>query len=162
MSESRSSARDIDVRRETISSTAANHLIRALNVELSRRYPEDGTEKHFRLGAEELSPGRGAFLIAYAGATPIACGAVRLLDEDTAEIKRMYVAPGARGRGLGRRLLGALEAEGRRLGVTRLVLETGPRQPESIALYSSAGFSRIGAFGEYEESSSSLFMGKDV
>ena len=90
------------------------------------------------------------------------CGAIRRLDADTAEIKRMYVEPGARGQGVGRAVLAALEAEGRRLGVTRIMLETGERQVEALALYSRAGFVRIPAFGEYVASPLSLCMGKEV
>ena len=61
----------------------------------------------------------------------------------------MYVAPTARGKGIGRTILRELEAEARRLGACRLVLETGPRQPEAIAVYERAGFVRIPLFGEY-------------
>ncbi|MGQ0569688.1 MAG: GNAT family N-acetyltransferase [Armatimonadota bacterium] len=162
MTEAGMNAQDIGVRREPITSNAAKELILALNAELSERYPDDGTANHFRLDADEVAHGRGAFLVAYAGDKALACGAIRLLDADTAEIKRMYVEPSARGLGLGRRLLGALEAEARILGVKKIVLETGPRQPEAIALYSRAGFSRIAAFGEYESSPLCVFMGKEL
>ena len=152
----------VEIRREALNSEAGTRLICALNAELSERYPEGGTALHFRLDANEISPGRGAFLVGYASEIPVACGAVRLLDAETAEIKRMYVEPTARGRGLGRRMLQALEAEARLLGAHDLVLETGTRQPEAIALYSRAGFSKIGAFGEYEDHPLSVFMGKTL
>jgi GNAT superfamily N-acetyltransferase len=74
----------------------------------------------------------------------------------------MYVSPPARGAGVGRVVLAALEAEARALGLDRLVLETGIRQPEAIALYERAGFSRVGRFGDYEEHALSVFMGKDL
>jgi GNAT superfamily N-acetyltransferase len=61
----------------------------------------------------------------------------------------MYVAPGERGRGVGRVLLAGLEDEARRLGISRLVLETGTRQTQAIALYRRAGFEPIPAYGEY-------------
>jgi GNAT superfamily N-acetyltransferase len=61
----------------------------------------------------------------------------------------MYVAPEMRGRGIGRALLARLEAEARTLGLTRLVLETGTRQAEALALYGRAGFTAIPAYGEY-------------
>jgi GNAT superfamily N-acetyltransferase len=162
MTEPANDPQDIEIRRELVTARSAGDLILALNAELSARYPEEGTADHFRLDAEQVSPGRGAFLVVYAAGRPIACGALRLFDAGTAEIKRMYVEPGARGSGLGRRLLAALEAEARDLGVRRIVLETGPRQPEAIALYSSAGFSEIAAFGDYESSPLSVFMGKDL
>ena len=73
-------------------------MIEALNGELSGRYPEAGAN-HFRLDAGEVADGRGAFLVAYAGSQPVACGAIRRLDAGTAEIKRMYVAPPSAARG---------------------------------------------------------------
>lgn len=148
--------------REGLESAIAQALIAALNAELSERYPEDDSANHFRLDGHEVAPGRGTFLVAYDESVPIGCGAVRRIDEGVAELKRMYVAPAMRGRGVGRALLAALEAEARQLGVTRLVLETGPRQPEAIALYEREGFVSIPAFGEYEDHPLSVFMGKDL
>lgn len=140
-----------DIRREELQSPVAQTLIAALNEELTARYPEEGAN-HFRLEAHEVAEGVGAFLVAYSGGTPLGCGAVRCIEPEVAEIKRMYVAPSARGRGIGGQLLDALEAEAHRLGVRRLVLETGPRQPEAIALYGRAGFVEIPLFGAYAES----------
>ena len=148
--------------RESLESPVAQELIAALNAELSARYPEDDSANHFRLTRDEVAPGRGAFLVAYDDGMPIGCGAVRRIDAGVAELKRMYVSPAMRGRGVGRALLDALVAEARQLGATRLVLETGPRQPEAIALYERAGFVRIPAFGEYEDHPLSVFMGKDL
>lgn len=77
----------------------------------------------------------------------------------------MYVAPSARGRGVGKRILAELEAEARRLGARRLVLETGPRQPEATAIYQRAGFEQIPLFGDYLNSPHpelSLCMAKDL
>jgi GNAT superfamily N-acetyltransferase len=114
------------------------------------------------LNPGEVAEGCGAFLIAYCNGKPIGCGAVRKLDSDTAEIKRMYVAPEARGGGIGKRILLALEEETRRLGVRRLVLETGERQHEAMALYARFGFARIPAFGEYVDSPLSVCLGKNL
>lgn len=74
----------------------------------------------------------------------------------------MYVDPRARGKGIGRIVFARLESEARSLGVRRIVLETGVRQPEAIALYSRAGFSEIPAFGEYLGSAWSVCMGKEL
>jgi GNAT superfamily N-acetyltransferase len=74
----------------------------------------------------------------------------------------MYVAPEERGRGVGRALLAALEAAARALGLSRLVLETGDRQREAIALYRRAGFRDIPPFGEYVGSPLSVCMGKEL
>ncbi|MGY2078953.1 GNAT family N-acetyltransferase [Modestobacter sp. SYSU DS0657] len=81
--------------------------------------------------------------------TPIGCGALRPLGPDEAEIKRMYVVPGARGRGVSRLLLAGLEAEAVTRGWTTVRLETGVRQPEAIALYRSTGYRPVEAFGHY-------------
>jgi len=152
---------DIQIVREDIASATARRLIRALNRELSERYPEEGA-KHFRIDPEEVAEERGAFLVAYAGGEALGCGAIRRIDPETAEIKRMYVEPSARGRGVGRTLLVDLETEGRRLGVKRIVLETGERQLEALALYGQAGFARIPAFGEYVGFPLSVCMGKEL
>lgn len=148
--------------RENLESPVVQALIAALNAELTDLYPEDDSANHFRLDIHEVAPGRGVFLVAYDENTPIGCGAVRRIETGVAELKRMYVSPAMRGRGIGRALLTALETEARQLGATRLVLETGPRQPEAIGLYARAGFVRISAFGEYQDHPLSVFMGKDL
>ena len=137
-------------------------LITALNAELSAMYPEPGAN-HFTLDPEETARGRGAFLVLYRRDVPVGCGAVRLLDAETGELKRMYVSPAERGRGLGRRLVAELEAEARALGVRRLVLETGTRQHAALALYRGAGFRPIPLYGEYLLSpDTSVCLGKDL
>lgn len=151
----------LEILREDLASPAARLLIGALNAELSRQYPEEGAN-HFRLDAHEVVEGRGAFFVAYADGTPVGCGAIRRKDAVSAEIKRMYVSPDARGKRIGRAMLETLEAEGRRLGVARIVLETGERQIEALALYARAGFTRIPLFGEYIGSPLSVCMAKDV
>lgn len=87
---------------------------------------------------------------------PVATGGWRSMDEDgegyadgDAELKRMYVVPGVRGRGLARRVLARLEEDARAAGRRRMVLETGTRQPEAIALYLSSGYEPCGKFGLY-------------
>jgi putative acetyltransferase len=155
------SAVTLDIRREELSSRSAQLLICALNAELEARYPEEGAN-FFRLDPEEVLEDRGAFLVAYMNGRPVACGAVRRIEPTVAEIKRMYVNPSARNCRVGRRVLDALETEARRLGATQLLLETGPRQPEAIALYQHAGFSEIPLYGEYIGSQFSVCMAKDL
>ena len=142
-------------------SPAAQDLIEALNAELAGRYPEPGAN-HFRLDPQEVADGRGAFLVAARAGRLVGCGAVRCIEERTGEIKRMFVRPEERGRGLGRALLAALETEARALGIARLVLETGLRQHEAMALYTRAGFSEVAPFGEYIGSPLSVCMAKDL
>lgn len=137
-------------------------LIAALNAELSAMYPEPGAN-HFKLDPEETAKGRGAFLVVYRGDVPVGCGAVRVLDVETGELKRMYVSPAERGRGLGRLLVAELEAEAKALGVQRLVLETGTRQHAALGLYHAAGFRPIPLYGEYLLSpGTSVCLGKEL
>jgi SAM-dependent methyltransferase/GNAT superfamily N-acetyltransferase len=152
---------DVAIERADLLSREARSLIEALNAELSSRYPEDGAT-HFRLDPNEVAPGRGAFLVARRAGRPVGCGAVRRLEAEIGEVKRMYVSPEARSGGVGRAILAALENEARALGLVRLVLETGVRQPEAVALYERAGFARIPAFGEYVNSPLSVCMAKDL
>jgi putative acetyltransferase len=158
---SEKAAASLEIRCEDLSSPVAQRLISALNAELEARYPEEGAN-FFRLDGEEVSEGRGAFVVAYMGDEPIGCGAVRRIEPHVLEIKRMYVDPSVRGRRVGRRILDALETESRRLGARRLVLETGPRQPDAIAMYQHAGFVEIPLFGEYIGSQFSVCMAKDL
>jgi GNAT superfamily N-acetyltransferase len=158
---SRGAGEGIEIRREEITSPMARALISDLNAELAAMYPEEGAN-HFRLDADEVAPGRGAFVAARAGGRLVGCGAVRRIDAETAEVKRMFVKREARGQGIGRLLLATLEGEALLLGARRLVLETGERQDAALALYGRAGFVRIPPFGEYVGSPLSVCMGKDL
>jgi GNAT superfamily N-acetyltransferase len=152
----------ITIARAALTADVSRALIDSLNAELRGVYSEPGAT-HFRLDPEEVTGGRGAFLIVYQDGTPVGCGALRLLDGRTAELKRMYVSPSVRGRGLGRRLVAALEAEARALGVRRLVLETGVRQDAALALYRATGFHPIPLYGEYCLSpETSVCLGKEL
>lgn len=147
------------VRAESLHSPIAQQLIAALNAELAALYPEPGAT-HFALEPEEVAVGRGAFLVGYLRDEPVACGALRCLSRDVAEVKRMFVVPHARGQRVSRLMLSALENAARGLGVRRLVLETGLRQPAALALYQRAGFAPIERFGEYVQSDLSLCLAK--
>jgi GNAT superfamily N-acetyltransferase len=152
----------ITVARAELTADVSRALIDSLNAELRDIYPEPGAT-HFHLDPEEVADGRGIFLVVYREGTPVGCGALRVLDAETAEVKRMYVSPTARGKGLARRLVAALEAEARALGVRRLVLETGVRQAAALGLYRASGFHPIPLFGEYCLSpETSVCLGKDL
>ena len=120
-------------------------------------------------GADDLGPALtgddvlAAALLREDDGTPVACGAVRDAAElgvGTGELKRMYVVPSARGRGLSHRLLDALEWAAARCGLTRLVLETGVLQPTAIQLYLSAGYLPISNFPPYDDEPSSRCFAK--
>jgi len=151
----------VTIERSDITSLAARDLISALNAELSCMYPEEGAN-HFRLDADEVAEGRGAFVIVWRGDKAIGCGAVRRIEAGVGEFKRMYVIPEERGFGIGHLLVAALEAEARALSLARLVLETGVRQVAAIALYRRVGFTEIAPWGEYAESPLSMCMAKDL
>lgn len=112
--------------------------------------------------ADEYAPPRGRFLLAVADdvAHPLACGAVTHLDDAISEIKRMWVHPEARGQGLGRRLLEALEAEAIATGRRRVVLDTNGVLLEAIAMYEAAGYEAIERYNDnpYAE----RWFGKDL
>jgi putative acetyltransferase len=90
----------------------------------------------------------------------VACGGIARFDGERAELKRMYVVPEQRGRGLGRRILVELETEARRLGYVGVVLETGDRQPEALGLYESSGYARIPCYPPYDSRALSLCFEK--
>jgi GNAT superfamily N-acetyltransferase len=110
----------------------------------------------------EFAPPRGLFLVGRLAGEPIACGGWRIVEPGLAELKRMYVASGFRGRGLSRILLAALEDSARTAGVTRLRLETGHRQPEAIRLYETSGYSVVEKFGVYRHDPGSTCFGKSL
>jgi GNAT superfamily N-acetyltransferase len=110
----------------------------------------------------EFAPPRGLFLVGRLHGEPIACGGWRIVEPGLAELKRMYVASGFRGRGLSRILLAALEDSARQAGVHRLRLETGHRQPEAIRLYETSDCSRIDKFGVYRHDPGSTCFGKSL
>ncbi|MFY1687305.1 GNAT family N-acetyltransferase [Plantactinospora sp. WMMB782] len=89
------------------------------------------------------------YLVGVLGGRAVVCGAIRALDRDTAEIRRMYVRPAYRGQGLARQLLGALEELALRSGHTVLRLETGSHLPGAIQLYLSSGYAEIPVYGDY-------------
>jgi putative acetyltransferase len=126
---------------------AATALIAALIQELTRIYPDEDGMGNFAL--TDVLVARSAFLVGRLGDQPVACGAYRPMGSDVAEIKRMYVDPDYRGRGLGQRILQELETRARRDGYSRARLETGVLQPVAIRLYERAGYLQIGCYGIY-------------
>lgn len=98
--------------------------------------------------AHELTPPAGLLLVARLREEPVGCGALKFHENAIGELKRMWVAPRARGLGLGRRLLLALEQAAREAGMTVLHLETNRALTEAIALYRQSGYQEVAAFND--------------
>jgi GNAT superfamily N-acetyltransferase len=138
---------------------AAAELIGALSAELARRYDhmEDGSGD---FKPEDALGPRGAFVIGRVGGHPVACGAIRPLEDDVAELKRIFVQVGFRGRGYAKAIICELEHHARERGYTIVRLETGVRQPEAISLYEKLGYHRIPNYGNHANSKLSVCFEK--
>jgi GNAT superfamily N-acetyltransferase len=99
-----------------------------------------------KAGAAELGPPRGAFIVGYHDGVAVCCGGVKRLDDERCEIKKMYVVPEFRGRGVARGLLYELEDIARRLGYPIARLDTGPKQGNAQGLYEDEGYTSIPDF----------------
>ncbi len=123
-------------------------LLREAAIEARAMYPE-----LFPPGApwpdNPPTPARGVYLVAYTDGKPVACGALRPLDAETVEVRRMFVSASARRRGIAKAVLAELEEHAAALGFKVMRLETGKRQLSAMALYERQGFKRIPPFGEY-------------
>ncbi|GAA2514138.1 GNAT family N-acetyltransferase [Pilimelia columellifera] len=140
----------------------AQLLIRATLRDLGERYNSSGDETP--VDPTEFDPPHGAFLVGYFGADPVSCAGWRSHGDNglVAELKRMYTAPQARRKGLARRMLAAVEDSAREHGRRRLILETGSKQPESIAMYQACGYAAIDNFGFYKEYPGVRSFGRDL
>lgn len=138
---------EIKIREARFDEPAVQLLIAEAMAELGRRYGGSGDDTP--VAASDFVPPRGAFLVAYAGDELLGCAGWRANGPD-AELKRMFTVPAARGRGVARRVLAALEDSARERGCKRVILETGDKQPEAIALYLKCGYERIEDFGYYK------------
>lgn len=132
-------------------------LVEALDAFQRPLYPQ---ESFHGIDLQALLRPGVLFAVARDGAgAAVGCGAI-VLQDGVGEVKRMYVVPAWRGRGLGRDLLVFLEAQARSLGCRSFVLETGYLQREAIALYERAGYERCGPFGDYVDDPHSVFLRK--
>jgi putative acetyltransferase len=138
----------IEIRAEPFGSAITQAMADAQQAELTRRHhgsPGSGAMP----SPEYFQPPEGTFLVAFEEGEAIACGGVGRWDETTGELRRMYVLPGHRGRGLGRAILVELEGAARELGYAWLRLETGNEAPEAIGLYTSNGYEPIPCWGPF-------------
>ena len=139
----------------------AQRLIKAALADLAERYGDDEGDAT-PVQPDEFTPPNGIFLVAWRNDEPVGCGGWRSHEGTAAEIKRMYTVPEARGQGVARSVLAALEETARQAGKRRMVLETGNRQPEAIRLYQTSGYQRIPDFGYYKGVPGVLSFGKDL
>jgi DNA-binding MarR family transcriptional regulator/GNAT superfamily N-acetyltransferase len=127
----------------------ARHCLREYYAELDRRFDTGFDPAVTRtVGPDECRPPAGAFFVATLRGEPVGCGALRFHGRGPAELKRMWVAAPARGLGVGRRLLAALEARAAANGIRTVRLDTNKALTEAIAMYRSAGYREIDAFNE--------------
>ena len=152
----------------TVLRVSADHpdverFVTALLQEMAERYDDDPDT------IERTDPGAAFVLLLDDDGTPLGSGAVQRLSKskpdaapDHGEIKRVYLVPSARGRGLSRLLMSTLVDLARELGYTWLQLETGDVQPEAIGLYESSGWTRVPNYGQYEDDPRSLCFGRSI
>lgn len=146
---------------EPFDSAAAAALCAAQQAEMRELYGEADVGPARE--ATMFEPPDGVFLVLRDdGGSAVACGGVARFDGTRGELKRMYVVPEARGRGLGRLLLDELEARAHGLGYRALVLETGDRQEAALALYRRAGYVRRPCWPPYDARPLSLCFEKPL
>jgi len=152
---------DLEIRPMRYGAPVAQALVAAAMADLAERY---GSGDDSLVEPVEFDPPEGAFVVAYLGGAPVACGGWRSHagHHRVAEIKRMYTVPEARGRGIARAVLAAVEESARSYGRLRMVLETGARQPEAIALYESAGYEPVPHYGFYRDEPDVVSLGRDL
>lgn len=139
----------------------AQQLIEAVQQEYVVRY---GGRDAAVVETAEFAPPSGLFLVAEVHGEPAGCGGWRRHEETsgTAELKRMYVVPSFRRRGVAARLLAELERTAAAAGSRELVLNTGDKQPEALALYAAAGYAPTRGYGSYADVPGAVFLVKDL
>lgn len=120
-------------------------LVKLLDADLAER---DGADHGFYSQFNKIDKIRHA-VVCYENDRPIGCGAIKAFNEEAMEVKRMYVSPDGRNKGIATGVLTALENWAHELGYAQCVLETGKRQPEAIALYEKNGYQRTENYGQY-------------
>jgi GNAT superfamily N-acetyltransferase len=150
---------DIEIRVARFDDPDVQKLVADALADLAARYGGSGDDTP--VSPSDFAPPAGVFLVAVQDGELIGCGGWRSHGAD-AELKRMYTAPAARGRGVARQVLAALEESARSHGRRRLILETGDRQPEAIALYTRSGYALIDNFGYYRDEPGVLSFGRNL
>jgi GNAT superfamily N-acetyltransferase len=144
----------MEFRRADPTRPPASELLEAMVAELVPLYGRIDRPGMPVAGPEVFAAPGSAFLVGYdADARPLCGGGLKRLGDDVVEIKRMYVVPDARGKGVARELLAALEDAAREMGYARARLDTGPQQPHAERLYRDAGYVEIENFNANPEAS---------
>lgn len=134
----------IDVVAESVDTSGALAIVHAASDELQQRYGGDGDNQHLRV--DELRPPTGLFLVARRARHLVGGVGLRSISDPAshyAEVKRLWVRPDLRREGVGLLLMREIERHARDLGYRTLFLETGPAQPEALALYQSNGWTAV-------------------
>ncbi len=135
-------------------------MVERLDASMKDMYPPESTHL---IPPEELSAGANRFFAVKVDGKLMGCGGIRVVGQDYAEIKRIYVDPSSRGLGLAKAILNRLESESRLLGLREMKLETGTSQPEAIRLFERCGYAQCPAFGDYPKNDPySYFMQKTL
>lgn len=133
-------------------------LVTLLDAELADR---DGDEHSFYDQFNSIE-GLKYVVVLYEHHKPVGCGAIKPLDGNTMEVKRMFTMPLDRGKGLATKVLSELEIWAEELGYTTCMLETGKRQPEAISLYVKNGYRPIANYGQYKGVENSVCFKKSL
>jgi len=141
-------ASEVSIAEEGADGDDAKALLAAYFEELRTHMPDFDPARSVSASAEEMAAPRGAFVVVRSRGAAIGCGGVKTQAQGVGEIKRMYLAPDARGRGLGADLLEALEDRARALGMRRLVLDTSKDLLPAERLYRSAGYDEVEAYND--------------
>ena len=145
-------------RRTDSDNEAFRRLVAELDADLAIR---DGADNAFYSQFNKINAIKHA-IVAYENELAVGCGAIKEYTPGIAEVKRMYVLPAMRGKGVAITILQALEAWAKELQYNACILETGKRQPEAISLYQKAGYDRIPNYGQYEGVANSVCFEKKL
>ena len=155
------SAQMITIAKEDPRSSDVSRLLSAFVEEVKRRYDSPPVDVG-NFDPELVAVPRSVFLVARRDGNAVGCGALVPIDQYCVEVKRMFVAKGERGLGIATMILDELERLAREFDYDAIRLETGIKQPESIALYGKAGFYRIPNFPPFEADSSAVCFEKKI
>ncbi len=152
----------VEISAETPLQDSLRALIAELNDAIDAQEPDTPDEFKFRMTAEEMARPDTTTFVVRVGGEAVGCGALRRHDGHLGEVKRMYLRPAARGRGLAGRLLARIETEARAHGLGELALETGIGFAAARRVYERAGFVACGAFADYPDSGYAAFYRKTL